>query len=303
MRMKSSWTFVFTASVIALGGACRQAPDAEAAQTIVLAQERAKKVAQRLASVDANSDDEKPVAQWIMPTELREISGLALLPNGQLLAHGDEQAIVVVLDPRTGLVAGRFQLKGGLHGDFEAITVVGNDIWMMQSNGRLFQFRQGANKARVPYVMHDTKLGKECEFEGIAYEADSSRLVMTCKRVTKKGAKDQLILYRISIQGGVLGEISPLSIPLEDVIGGNKWKHFHPTDITVDPTTGNYVIIAAQEEAILVMTPAGEVVRSGSLPGKHPQAEGVAITPDNVLIVSDEATNKPAVITLYRWRP
>jgi len=288
---------------MAVLGACRPTPEAQAEQTKATAQERAKKVAQRLASVDANSDDDKPVAQWIMPKDLREISGLALLPNGQLLAHGDEQAIIVVIDPRTGLIAKRFQLRGGVHGDFEGITVVGNDIWMMQSNGKLFQFRQGDNKAHVPYVMHDTKLGKECEFEGVAYEPDSSRLVMACKRVTKKGAKDQLILYRISLAGGVLGEPSTLSIPLEDVIGSNNFKHFHPSDITIDPTTGNYVIIAAQEKAIVVMTPAGEIVRSGTLPGKHPQAEGVAITPDNVLIVSDEATNTPAVITLYRWRP
>jgi hypothetical protein len=29
----------------------------------------------------------------------------------------------------------------------------------------------------------------------------------------------------------------------------------------------------------------------------------VAVTRDNILIVSDEATQKPAAITLYRWRP
>lgn len=301
--MKNCWTLVLTAGIITLGGACRETPEVQAAQTKATAQQREKKLAQRLASVDANSDDEKPVAKWVMPRELREISGLALLPNGELLAHGDEQGIVVILNPRSGLIDSRFQLKGGVHGDFEGITVVGNDIWMMQSNGRIFQFRQGKNKAHVPYVMHDTKLGKECEFEGIAYEADSSRLVMACKRVTKKGAKDQLILYRLPLSGGVIGEISPLTVPLEDVIGSNNWKHFHASDMTVDPTTGNYVLISAQEKAIVVMTPAGEIVRSGPLPGKHPQAEGIAITPDNILIVSDEATSTPAVITLYRWRP
>jgi uncharacterized protein YjiK len=301
--MKNRWYLVFAAGVIAVCGACRKTTEAEAAQTKAAAAERAKKVAQRLASVDANSDDEKPVAQWVLPMELREISGLALLPSGQLLAHGDEQGIVVVIDPRSGLVGSRFQLRGGVHGDFEGITVVGNDIYMMQSNGRIFQFRQGANKAHVPYVVHDTKLGKECEFEGIAYEADSSRFVMACKRVTKKGIKDRLILYRVALRNGLIGDTSSLSLPLEDVIGANNWKHFHPSDITVDPTTGNYVIIAAQEKAIVVMTPAGEIVRATSLPGKHPQAEGVAITPDNVLIVSDEATTTPAVITLYRWRP
>ena len=36
--------------------------------------------------------------------------------------------------------------------------------------------------------------------------------------------------------------------------------------------------------------------------GRDLQAEGVAITKDSILIISDEATSKPAAVTLYRWR-
>ena len=37
------------------------------------------------------------------------------------------------------------------------------------------------------------------------------------------------------------------------------------------------------------------------LPPGHEQAEGVVITKDHILIVSDEAKGGPALITLYRW--
>jgi uncharacterized protein YjiK len=63
------------------------------------------------------------------------------------------------------------------------------------------------------------------------------------------------------------------------------------------------VLIGSQEKGIVEITPGGEVVRSEPLPRGHKQAEGVAITPDGILIVSDEATTKPAAMTLYRWRP
>ena len=86
-----------------------------------------------------------------------------------------------------------------------------------------------------------------------------------------------------------------------EVIGSNKWKKYRPSDITMEPGTGNYVIISSQEKGLIVMTPAGEVLRTGQLPGSHAQAEGVAITRDNILIISDEATSKPAAITLYKW--
>jgi hypothetical protein len=63
------------------------------------------------------------------------------------------------------------------------------------------------------------------------------------------------------------------------------------------------VIIASHEKGLIVVTPGGEVVRSEALPGDHRQPEGVAITPDSILLVSDEANVKPPAITLYRWRP
>jgi uncharacterized protein YjiK len=94
-----------------------------------------------------------------------------------------------------------------------------------------------------------------------------------------------------------------MRVPIKDVIGNNKWKNFRPSDITIDPNTKNYVIIASKEMGLVVLNPDGEVIRSEPLPGDHRQAEGVAITRDSVLMISDESNVKPAAITLYRWRP
>ena len=73
--------------------------------------------------------------------------------------------------------------------------------------------------------------------------------------------------------------------------------------MTIDPFTRNYVIVASHEKGLAVVTPDGDVVRSGPLPGDHRQPEGVAITKDSLLLISDEANVMPAAITLYRWRP
>jgi uncharacterized protein YjiK len=151
-------------------------------------------------------------------------------------------------------------------------------------------------------MMFDTGLGKECEFEGLTYEADSTRLVMVCKRLLDKQAPKEVRLYRMPLPLN-RAKFTALTVPLSEVAGANKWKNFRPSDITIDPFTKNYVIVASQEKGILVMTPDGEVVRSGPLPGDHNQAEGVAITRDTILLISDEANVKPAAITLYKWRP
>lgn len=291
-------------SVVACATACGDRSEASAAQTQALLAQRDSQVAHRLAAADSAPKKNKPVAMWMMPPELREISGLALTADGRLLAHDDEIGKVYVLDARRGVILKRFTLRGAPHADFEGITVAGANIYLIASNGDLYEFREGADGASVPYTRHDTRLGHECDFEGVAYQADSAWLVMPCKTVGKKKSRqDQLVIYRWKLQDTTSARLSMLTIPVARIVGSNGWKSLQPSDITIDPTTGNYVLVASQEEALVEITPSGEPVRAEPLPKRHHQAEGVAITRDGILIVSDEATKRPAAITLYRWRP
>lgn len=290
---------VFSAVVSA--SACRESSRASAAEIQATAKTREHQLERRLAKADSTGKTE-PVAMWMMPPELQEISGIALTSDGRLLAHGDEVSRVYVLNPRTGQVLKKFTLGSGIAGDFEGITVADSDIYMIASNGTLYRFTEGADNAAVRYSTIDTHLGKECEFEGVAFEPDSAWLLMPCKRTSKKLPNKSLVIYRWRLQAPDSARLSMLTIPHSEAIGSNDWKGLHPSDITVDPTTGNYVLISAQEKALVEITPGGQVERSEELPGKHPQPEGVAITKDNILIVSDEVSKRPASITLYRRR-
>jgi uncharacterized protein YjiK len=287
-------------TLVATISSCQSKAERERAEQRAL-EARLKRTEARLAKAVATNRVDEPVALWFMPPELNEISGLALTDDGRLLAHDDELARVFEVDPRKGVIIKSFMLGKGLKGDFEGITVVGQDIYMTLSNALLYRFREGANNSSVPYTTIDLRLGKECEFEGVAYDRDSAQLVLPCKDVKLKHLKDNLVIYKWKIGSKDKTGISMMSVELSEVIGNNKWKKFRPSDITIDPASGNYVIISSLERGLVVVTPSGDVVRSQPLPGKHHQAEGVAITRDNILIISDEATSKPAAITLYRW--
>lgn len=274
--------------------ACRANGDLSEAQAKELA-ERERRLTERLASPGSDSG---PLARWMLPAQLVEISGLALTADGKLLAHNDEQAIVSVIDPRRGVVLKQFTVGDKpLRGDFEGIAVSGAEIFLMASNGTIYRFREGNDGDRVPYAMIDTKLGRECEFEGIAIDPDGV-ILLVCKTVAKKGPRDQLVIYRWDPR---VSRASVLGIPYASAIGNNGWKALHPSDIAIDPATRNYVVIAAQEKALIVVTPEGQVVRSGPLPEPSRQAEGVAIGSDGVLYVSDEGSTSAATISLYRW--
>jgi uncharacterized protein YjiK len=298
-----------------LGGAACETKSAKGAPGLDSTElaARADRFAHAVAQPD--SDSEAPIARWLLPPDLNEISGLALTADGRLLTHGDQRSHVFEIDYRRGVVVKEFAVgQPTVHGDFEAIAVVGDTTVLLTSDGILYFFHEGANSAHVAVAAQDTKLGNECEFEGLAYDPAIHALLLACKNIHTKSLKDALVIYRWTHESGKGPQVSRLTVPLSRVIGSNDWKGLHPSDITIDPLNGNYVIVASREEALVEITPAGNVVSSRPLPGEHSQAEGIAITKDSILIISDERSAGPTAkhenrgpkdesgaITLYRW--
>jgi uncharacterized protein YjiK len=236
---------------------------------------------------------------------LAEISGMALTPDQRLLVHNDESGRIFEVDYRRGVVVKAFEIGPPLvRDDFEAITVAGDRIFLLASLGTIYEFKEGKDGSQVRYTRHDTGLGQDCEFEGLEFDSTANALVLACKNILTQGLGDFLILYRWRLGDSTEARLSQIRIPEERAVGSNGWKRFSPSDLTTDPVSGDYVIVSAQEKGLLRISAAGEVVWSRPLPPGHEMAEGVAITRDSLLIVSDEAASKvlPGVITLYRWR-
>ena len=292
------------ATCVAANG-CRPADAARTARadSTTLAQRESRlehSLAQRDTSTDTTTE-RKAVARWIMPRDLDELSGIALTRDGRLLAQGDERAQISEVDYRRGVVTKQFVVgQPTIKADLEGITVADNFVFLLASNGTLYEFREGANGERVDYSTHDTRLGKECEFEGLAFDSTLNSLLLSCKHVGTKHLKDHLVIYRWRLDGGG-NRLSRMTVPLDGILKAIGEKAFHPSDITVDPFTGDYVLISSLEMAIVEITPDGQLVFARKLPGDHDQPEAVAITRDSILIIGDEAKHRPAVLTLYPW--
>ncbi len=287
----------------AAGAGCRAEPSADpgARDSATLA-EREYRLSTVLARSDTVSDG--PVARWVLPPALSEVSGLALTRDQRLLAHGDESGRVFEVDYRRGQLVKSFLVGTQLvRDDLEAITISGDRLFLLGSGGRIYEFAEGGNGARVPFKMHDTQLESDCEFEGLAFDPGTNALVLACKNVLVKALKDFVVLYRYTLAGDS-SRTTQIRIPSSDAVGTNGWKRFSPSDLTIDPASGDYIILSAQEKGLLRVKPSGKVVWSRPLPPGNEMAEGIAITRDGLLIVSDESTSKksPGAITLYRWR-
>lgn len=284
------------------GAACRPAQHEATGQESLELTARASRLEQALARPESSDTRGAAIARWILPETLREISGLALTADGRLLAVGDERGKVFEVDYRRGVMIKEFTVgQPAVHEDFESITVAGDRVFLLASNGVLYEVPEGADGAAVAYTTHDTGLARQCEFEGVAFDPTDASLLLACKTVHDKALRDSLVIYRWKLQAGSNPTLSHLAVPLTRVIGSNGWDGLHPSDLTIDPLNGNYVLVAAREKALIEITPGGDAVFARPLPGVHDQGEGVAITKDGILIISDERVTGPAVITLYRW--
>ena len=284
-------------AILAFGG-CRPGDPADSPDVA----KREQEVKQRIASAASNQGTD-PVAKWIMPDLLREISGIALTTDGRILAHNDERSRVFVIDPLKGVVTKSFSVgKRGMTADFEAIAVSGDDFFLLTSNGDIYQFREGKENDVVPFTRHVTGLGDECEFESLEVEPATRAFILACKNIRKKGDRNQLLIFRWLKRDGGAASVTRIGVPLAEAIGTNDWKQLSPSDIAIDPATGNYVLVTGPEKALIEITPQGQVVRSMPVPGDPQQPEGVAITRNGLLIIADEAVTRDADITIYPWR-
>ena len=240
--------------------------------------------------------------RWELPKALQEISGLAVDSAGRIFAHDDEQAIIYQLDPATHRVVKRFSFGlPAVRGDFEAIAVVGRQVILTTSDGVLYAGREGRDGESVPYVTQATGVGRDCEVEGMAYEAAGRALLFACKTPRRRALVGHLAVLRWSLDRKALDPRPWIFLRLSELTGELKGRSFHPSELLRVPGNGHYLLLAGPEHAIAEITPAGKVVAVAHLRHRdHRQAEGLAFAPDGALLISDEGAGRRGTVTVYR---
>lgn len=245
----------------------------------------------------------KTATHWKLPTALDEVSGLAMTGDNRLLAHNDERAIIFEIDYRNGSIVKAFQLSDTNYpaaGDFEGIAATDDGIFLVTSNGRLFQCREGNAGESVLFNVYTTGVGRDCEIEGLAYDHTQRQLILICKEARSLAMEGQLALCRWSIDDRQLVRDGQTVITVKDFSRHIKGKKFQPSGIERHPVSGNYFVVAARQAAIAEVTPDGKVIAVRKFPAKwHRQVEGIAFAADGTLIVADEGAGRRGRLTLY----
>ena len=236
-------------------------------------------------SPSSAADSAPAFQQWTLPDRLREISGLALTADQRLLAVADEAAIVYEVDYEAGRLVKSFALGRPVErGDFEGIAVLDDTIWLMTSDGDLYAAPEGGNGDQVEFQRFETKIGKQCELEGLTAIASPPSLALLCK----DGRDRKKLRIHVWVPGeGVVREIRLPEKAMEEAIGR---KQVRPSGLQAESGSGDWIIIAARDQAVYRVSSDGEfrgvIMRLAA--DRHRQAEGIAITDDGRLLIADE---------------
>lgn len=236
-----------------------------------------------------------------LPPALREISGLAIASPGSVFAHDDEQAVVHEIELATGRTLRSFSLGSPpARGDFEGIAADRGRVHLITSDGRLLSADAGPHGAHIPFEVHDTGAGADCEIEGLSLAPRPGHVLILCKRAQGGGREDRLIIYQWSIEAPAPVGRPWREIDVREALRGDRGR-FAPSSIEWVPTRRQLVVVSAGDRTLLVLDENGRILGSERLAaGRHPQPEGVTITAADELVIADEGDRgRPARLTLY----
>lgn len=236
-----------------------------------------------------------PDAVVALPAELREISGLTVLPSGRLGAVQDEQGTIYEVDPATGLVVDRLAFEGA--GDFEGLALVpGDAVWALRSDGDLFRiYRDAAGRPAARHV--ETALRSRNDAEGLVYDAAGHRLLIACKEWPGPDLGDVRAIYAFDLATETLSEAPVFQLDRTQVDGQAAFK---PSALAVHPTTGQIYVLSSVRTSLAVLTPDGVLLGVAEIPARFaPQPEGLAFTADGTLYVASEGPAGPGALLRY----
>ncbi len=251
----------------------------------------------------------QPSRVLVLPSSLRELSGIAVTDDGRLFAHDDEVSTLYQLDPADGRVLKTFHAvidhwfgKGKIEDDFEDMAIAGRRFFLVTSKGTLYEFSEGREGERVDARVIKTGLGKNHEVEGLCYDPSDRTLLISCKSWSVHGTKQKVRpVFAFSITTMSLLRQPRFLIDAGKVAEKAGSAGFHPSAMARSPFSGNYFVLSAKSRIIAELHSAdGSLLGVSKLqPSVHPQPESMSFLPDKTLLIGDEGDFR-GKISVYR---
>lgn len=280
---------------------------------------------------DANSLDQyipykldKPDNIYKLPNSLREISGISFYKKNKIACVQDEEAQLFIFDLKSKEISKKY--KYGKGGDFEGVELVGEVVYLLRSDGRIYAIENYKSK-KYEKKLFKTMLTSKNNCEGLCYDKISNSLLIACKgasHIDKDDSnKDFKAIYQFKLSENKLKKKPFLLIDLNMIFDNSKLNsydelshklarelnssgdiRFQPSGIAIHPILGHLYVIASVGKRLVIFDRNGGIISIQKFKESlFRQPEGICFAPNGDLFISNESKNGKATILKFKYIP
>lgn len=237
--------------------------------------------------------------KWEMPRQLLEISGLSYIDDNRFACVQDEQGKIFIYNIASSSVEKEIPF-GGV-GDYEGLAVVGETVWVLRADGKLFEV-SNINAAKPSVKEYSTHLTIKQDSEGLCYDKKNNRLLIAIKGA-ELDTEDYKGIYAFNLASKKMDQqpvfkIDLLNEAFETNGSGKKKKgSINPSGIAIHSLNGDMYITDGRNSKLLITDAAGMIKELYQLnTNEFAQPEGITFNAAGDLFISNEGTKQPGNI-------
>jgi hypothetical protein len=255
----------------------------------------------------------KPDKVYELPHTLHEISGITMINEDTIACIQDENGIIYFFDISKEKLTDLSYFHQD--GDYEGITRSGKILWVLRSDGVLFEVT--GYKAGIA----DSKSYRcnipSSNIEGLCFDSAGKRLLIGPKNhyTDKKESKNKRYIYSFDLRSKKTGEIpvftfdmkeirkfaeeNHIDVPYKDTKKGKEKPdiEFRISELAINPVTNKLFVLSGEEQLLMVFDLKGRIEYMEKLDDEiYKQPEGLTFLDNGDMLISNESKNKKPTI-------
>jgi uncharacterized protein YjiK len=268
-------------------------------------------------------DLENPNVILELPLVLREISGITLVDSATIACIQDENGIVFLYDILQNKITSQSVFYG--NGDYEGICHVDTTIFVLRSDGALFEISNYESTVFKVNVYPTVIPGSNNE--GLCYDKPNQRLLIARKNKIAKGKefKNKRAIYAFDLKTKALDPEPVFEFDVDSIrkmaseekmIPALKEKkekkkdkiaqpliRFASSEIAIHPITHKLFLLSSSDHLLFIINEKGIVEHIAELnPKIFKQPEGIAFQKNGDMLITNEGQHKNSTLLQFKYR-
>ncbi len=241
------------------------------------------------------------------PESLNEVSGISFyrLQPDTIYAIQDELGRLYELP--TGSKQNRYYTFGKT-GDYEDLSIAGETVYVLKSNGHVYQFPfQNKEQLHADASIVHKHLVPKGEYESLFADAENDQIIILAKKPNDDDNAGSIKGFRINIYPNdslALDDMFLIDVQRilkEEDFTRNKEKKIRPSAVSKHPITGEWYILASVNKLLIICDSNWNVQSWHHLsPKNFKQPEGICFDLYGNMYISNEG-NDVSVPTLLKF--